>query len=42
MIQHHPTDNLLVEFAAGTLDKAQALAINGHLHFCTKCQQNIK
>ena len=42
MIQHHPTDNLLVEFAAGTLDKAQALAINAHMHFCTKCQQNIK
>lgn len=42
MIQHHPTDNLLVEFAAGTLDTAQAVAVNAHLHFCTKCQQNIK
>jgi putative transcriptional regulator len=42
MIQHHPTDNILVEFAAGTLDTAQAVAVNAHLHFCTKCQQNIK
>lgn len=41
MIQHHPTDNLLVEFAAGTLDTAQAVAVNAHMHFCTKCQQNI-
>ena len=42
MIQHHPTDNILVEFAAGTLDTAQAVAVNAHMHFCTKCQQNIK
>jgi putative transcriptional regulator len=42
MIQHHPSDNILVEFAAGTLDTAQAVAVNAHLHFCTKCQQNIK
>lgn len=42
MIQHHPSDSLLVEFATGTLDTAQAIAINAHLHFCTKCQQNIQ
>ena len=42
MIQHHPTDSILVEFAAGTLDTAQAVAVNAHMHFCTKCQQNIK
>jgi putative transcriptional regulator len=42
MIQHHPSDNILVEFAAGTLDTAQAVAVNAHMHFCTKCQQNIK
>ncbi len=42
MIQHHPDDNLLVEFANGTLDTAQAIAVNTHLHFCTKCQQNVQ
>lgn len=42
MIQHHPDDNLLLEFANGTLDTAQAIAIKTHLHFCTKCQQNVQ
>ncbi len=42
MIQHHPDDNLLVEYANGTLDTAQAIAVKAHLHFCTKCQQNVK
>lgn len=39
---HHPNDNLLVEYAAGTLPLAQAVAIKSHLHFCTECQQKVK
>jgi len=42
MIQHHPDNNLLIEFANGTLDTAQAIAVKTHLHFCTKCQQNVQ
>lgn len=38
---HHPNENLLVEFAAGTLPVAQAVAVKAHLHFCADCQQSI-
>ncbi len=41
MIHHHPDDNLLTEYAAGTLDTAQAIAITAHLHFCTQCKHKI-
>jgi putative transcriptional regulator len=42
MIEHHPDHNLLAEYAAGTLHTAQAVAISAHLHFCTKCQQEVQ
>ncbi|MGH1439722.1 MAG: ChrR family anti-sigma-E factor [Cellvibrionaceae bacterium] len=39
---HHPSENLLAEFAAGTLPLAQAVAVKAHLHFCSECQQAVK
>lgn len=39
---HHPNDNLLAEYAAGTLPIAQAVAIKTHLHFCSECQQSVQ
>ncbi|MFT6387582.1 MAG: putative transcriptional regulator, partial [Cellvibrionaceae bacterium] len=42
MTLHHPNENLLTEFAAGTLPIAQALAIKTHLHFCSDCQQSVQ
>lgn len=42
MIRHHPDINLLAEFAAGTLDTAQAVAISSHLHYCHHCRQTVK
>ncbi len=39
--QHHPDQNLLVEFAAGTLDHGQAIAISTHLHYCVRCRNEV-
>jgi putative transcriptional regulator len=35
--QHHPDLNLLTEFSAGTLERAPAIAVKTHLHYCHKC-----
>lgn len=40
--QHHPDKNLLTEFAAGTLERAPAIAVKTHLHYCRQCTQEIK
>lgn len=37
----HPTLTQLTEYAAGTLPRAQAIAIKAHLHFCHRCQQEV-
>lgn len=42
MIKHHPDNNLLTEFASGTLEPALAIAVKTHLHYCNHCQQSIK
>jgi len=39
---HHPNENILVEFSAGTLPLAQAVAVKAHLHFCSECQQSVQ
>jgi len=39
--QHHPDDNLLAEFAAGSIEYAQALAISAHLHYCPQCRSKV-
>jgi putative transcriptional regulator len=38
MIKHHPDDNFLVEYSAGTLALAQSVAVSSHLHFCAPCR----
>jgi putative transcriptional regulator len=40
--QHHPDDNLLTEFSAGTLDMAQAIAVSAHLHYCPYCRNKVE
>jgi putative transcriptional regulator len=42
MIKHHPDDNLLIEFSAGTLAFGHAIAVSSHLHFCGHCQQRVE
>ena len=37
-IQHHPSDELLTAFAAGTLDQGQHVAIATHLLGCSHCR----
>jgi len=39
---HHPNENLLTEFASGTLPIAQAVAVKTHLHFCSECRQSVQ
>ena len=37
-IEHHPSEELLAAFAAGTLDHGQHIAIATHLLSCPKCR----
>ncbi len=41
MCQYHPEQNLLIEYAAGTLPVAPSIALKAHLHFCGECRHNI-
>jgi putative transcriptional regulator len=40
--QHHPDKNLLIEFAAGTLERAPAIAVKTRLHYCRQCTLEIR
>ncbi len=40
--QHHPDQNLLTEFVAGSLEHAPAIAISAHLHYCARCRNEVK
>ncbi len=37
-ISHHPADDLLLGYAAGTLDQGQHVAIATHLQHCAQCR----
>ena len=39
---HHPTTEMLLEFAAGTLDTAASICVSAHLHFCPKCRAELQ
>lgn len=41
MIQHHPDDNLLAEYSAGSLAWALSLGVATHLHFCPECRNRV-
>lgn len=38
MIAHHPGEELIAAYAAGTLDEASALALATHLTLCPQCR----
>lgn len=40
-IQHHPSDETLVSYAAGSLPAALALVTGCHLQFCSQCRQRV-
>lgn len=41
-IQHHPADELLTAYAAGTLDQGQHIAVATHLWHCPACRGWVK
>lgn len=38
MITHHPSDDLIAAYAAGSLDEASSLALATHLTLCPQCR----
>lgn len=42
MSAHHPDDLTLLDYAAGSLGLAQALAVSVHLGFCSQCQSQLR
>ncbi len=41
-IKHHPSDNLLAEYSAGSLDFALCISVSAHLHYCQVCQYRMQ
>ncbi len=41
-IRHHPADELLTAYAAGTLDQGQHIAVATHLWYCPACRGWVK
>jgi len=40
-IQHHPSDELLLDYSSGALGEAWSLAIATHAAFCSQCRHSI-
>ncbi|MGL1147904.1 zf-HC2 domain-containing protein, partial [Vibrio parahaemolyticus] len=40
-IVHHPSNSLLLDYAAGTLDEASSLLIATHLTLCPHCRREV-
>lgn len=41
-VNHHPSDELLLDYAAGTMSPAMELAIATHLTFCPHCRRTSR
>ena len=41
-ITYHPDQNMLAEYAAGTLDFSTALSVSAHLNYCEKCRETVR
>jgi putative transcriptional regulator len=39
--QFHPDETMLLEFSAGTLATAPSICVSAHLHFCSKCRNQL-
>ncbi|WP_043315968.1 ChrR family anti-sigma-E factor [Microbulbifer sp. HZ11] len=42
MIHHHPDNNLLLEYASGSLNWAHSLVVAAHIQLCPKCAAQLK
>ena len=40
--QHHPSDDLLASYSAGSLPLSQAMCISAHLEHCPHCAQKLQ
>ena len=41
MINHHPDQNLLTEYASGSLAWALSIGVCAHIQLCTQCRQKV-
>ena len=41
-IRHHPSEALLMDYAAGAMGPAQAMVIAAHLHACEHCRRQVE
>jgi len=41
-IQHHPSEALLIDYAAGAMGPAQSMVLATHLHACAECRAQIR
>ena len=41
MIRFHPDENMLVEYTAGSLSTALAIAVKAHLQMCSVCRERV-
>lgn len=41
-LRHHPHDETLMSYSAGTLDPAMSLVLSCHLQFCDTCRANLR
>lgn len=39
-VRHHPSEAMVLDFAAGSLSPAPALAVSAHLTFCPRCRRD--
>jgi putative transcriptional regulator len=42
MIRHHPSPELLLDYATGALDEAVGLVVAGHVALCPECQTRVR
>lgn len=40
-VSHHPKEELLLEFSAGSLDAVPSMCVSVHLHFCERCRAKV-
>ena len=42
MIHHHPDNNMLLEYASGSLNWAHSLVVSAHVQLCPKCAAQLQ
>ncbi len=42
MAQHHPSDELLLQYASGALPEGLALFVASHLNYCPTCRRTVE